>query len=63
MGVNERNIQTLAGEAKTQRETLSENAKAIRLLQEQVTQLRTELNNVTQEVNILKYSNGIGRTA
>jgi len=62
-GVNERNIKTLAAEAKVQRQTLVENAKAIRLLQDQVTQLRTELSNVSQDLNILKYSKGIGRTA
>jgi len=63
MSVDAQNIKVLAGEAKVQRQTILENAESLRILQAQVAQLKTELNSLGQELTLLKYSRGIGRTA
>jgi hypothetical protein len=63
MSIDSRNIKVLAEEAKTQRETLMQNAKDIRVLQGQVTALKTELDSLRQETMLMKYKNGVGVTS
>jgi len=63
MSIDSRNIKVLAEEAKTQRETLMQNAKDIRVLQSQVTALKTELDSLRQETMLMKYKNGVGATS